>query len=96
MVDFDALIGAVQSGHIRGASDVFPEEPMPADHPVRQLSGFIRSAHRAGALDLAFKKMGDFVLEDLVLLDQGLPPQRCKRAERETVERMQSRPVEVN
>lgn len=96
VVDFDALIAAVQRGHIMAASDVFPEEPMPDDHPVRRLPGFLRSAHRAGALDTAFKKMGDFVLEDLSLLDQGLPPLRCKRADRETVERMRSRPVDVN
>lgn len=96
VVDFEALVEAVRRGHITAASDVFPEEPMPADHPVRRLSGFIRSAHRAGALASAFLQMGDYVLEDLRLLDQGLPPLRCKRAERETVERLQSRPVDVN
>ena len=96
VVDFDALEAAVASGHLRAASDVFPEEPMPADHPVRSLPGFLRSAHRAGALDLAFRRMGDMVLEDMALLDRGLPPMRCKRAERETVERLRSRPVSVN
>ncbi len=96
VVDFDALLDAVASGHIRAASDVFPEEPMPADHPVRQLPGFLKSGHRAGALDLAFKKMGDLVLEDMALLDAGLPPLRCKRAERETVALMRSRPVLTN
>jgi phosphoglycerate dehydrogenase-like enzyme len=96
VVDFDALVDAVHSGHIRAASDVFPEEPMPSDHPVRRRPGFIRAAHRAGALRSAFLQMGGFVLEDLSLLDQNLPPLRCKRAERETVERLQSRPVEVN
>jgi phosphoglycerate dehydrogenase-like enzyme len=96
VVDFDALVAAVASGHLRAASDVFPEEPMPADHPVRSLPGFLRSAHRAGALDLAFKRMGDMVLEDMALLDRGLPPVRCKRAERETVARLRSRPVSLN
>jgi phosphoglycerate dehydrogenase-like enzyme len=96
VVDFDALVAAVASGHIRAASDVFPEEPMRPDHPVRRLPGFIRSAHRAGALDLAFLRMGDMVLEDMALLDRGLPPVRCKRAERETVARLRSRPVSVN
>jgi phosphoglycerate dehydrogenase-like enzyme len=94
VVDFDALMDAVRSGHIVAASDVFPDEPMPADHPVRRLPGFLRSAHRAGALDVAFKAMGDMVLEDMALLDRGLPPMRCKRAERETVARMRSKPVE--
>lgn len=96
VVDFDALMNAVQSGHIVAASDVFPQEPMPLDHPVRQLPGFIRSAHRAGALDVAFKQMGDMVLEDMDLMDRDLPPMRCKRAERETAKRMRSRPVDVN
>ena len=96
VVDFPALIDAVRSGHIRAASDVFPEEPLAPDHPVRTLPGFLRSAHRAGALDVAFKRMGDMVLEDMDLLDRGLPPLRCKRAERETVSRMRSQPVTSN
>lgn len=96
VVDFDALIDAVKQGHIRAASDVFPQEPMPHDHPVRQLPGFLKSSHRAGALRSAFFKMGDLVLEDMALLDRELPPLRCKRAERETVSLMRSRPVSVN
>jgi phosphoglycerate dehydrogenase-like enzyme len=96
VVDFDALLDAVESGQLRAASDVFPEEPMPADHRVRQLDGFIRSAHRAGALDVAFKQMGDMVLEDMTLMDRGLPPVRCKRAERETARQIRSRPVATN
>jgi phosphoglycerate dehydrogenase-like enzyme len=96
VVDFDELMDAVRSGHIVAASDVFPEEPLPADHPVRSLPGFLRSAHRAGALDVAFKRMGDMVLEDMDLMDRGLPPLRCKRAERETVARMRSKPVTRN
>ncbi|WP_127752473.1 hydroxyacid dehydrogenase [Devosia sp. 1566] len=96
VVDFEALMEAVRSGHIRAATDVFPEEPLPLDHPARSLEGLLRSAHRAGALDIAFKRMGDMVLEDMALLDRGLPPLRGKRAERETVSRMRSRPVDKN
>ncbi|HEV7304590.1 hydroxyacid dehydrogenase [Ensifer sp.] len=96
VVDFDALMAAVERGHIVAASDVFPDEPLSLDHPVRKLPGFLRSAHRAGALDSAFRKMGDMVLEDMDLMDRDLPPMRCKRAERETVARMRSKPVTVN
>lgn len=96
VVDFDALMDAVASGHIVAASDVFPQEPLPHDHRVRSLPGFIRSAHRAGALDVAFKRMGEMVLDDMALIDAGLPPVRCKRAERETVSRMRSAPVDHN
>ena len=96
VVDFEALMDAVESNHIMAASDVFPEEPLPKDHRVRKLKNFLRSAHRAGALTSAFTQMGDMVLEDMALMDKGLPPMRCKRAERETVSRMRSRPVEKN
>ncbi|NGN42960.1 hydroxyacid dehydrogenase [Mesorhizobium sp. CGMCC 1.15528] len=96
VVDFPALMETVRSGHIVAASDVFPEEPLARDHPVRSLPGFLRSAHRAGALDIAFTRMGDMVLEDMDLVDRGLPPMRSKRAERETVSRMRSKPVDKN
>lgn len=96
VVDFDALLKAVESGHIVAASDVWPEEPLSAAHPVRKMPGFVRSAHRAGALDVAFKRMGEMVLDDMEFMDKGLPPLRLRRAERETVARMRSKPVSVN
>ncbi len=96
VVDFNAMMDAAESGHILVASDVFPEEPLAANHRARGLPNFIRSAHRAGAMDVAFKHMGNMVLEDMELMDRGLPPIRCKRAERETVSRMQSKPVVNN
>ncbi len=96
VVDFPALMAAVEAGHIVAASDVYPAEPVAPDHPVRSLSGFLLSAHRAGALDGAFRAMGDMVLADMDLIDRGLPPNLCKRAERETVARFRSRPVAVN
>lgn len=94
VVNFDDLIDAVETGHIVAASDVFPQEPLSENHRVRKTRNFIRSAHRAGAMDVAFKRMGDMVLEDMALMDRGLPPMRCKRAERETVAMMRSKPVE--
>lgn len=96
VVDFDALMAAVAGGHIRAASDVFPQEPLPHDHPVRKLENFVFSAHRAGAMDVAFKQMGRMVLEDMALIARGLPPVACRRAERETVRRMRSKPVTRN
>ena len=96
VVDFEALMAAVRSGHIRAASDVFPHEPLPSDHPVRSLEGFVLSAHRAGALDVAFKQMGKMVLDDMALMARGLPPVTCRRAERETVGLMRSKPVSRN
>ena len=94
VVDFDAFLSAVGSGRITGASDVWPEEPLRPDHPARGMTGLLRSAHRAGAMEHVFHEMGDYVLDDMDLLDRGLPPMRCRRAERETVGRLRSRPVD--
>jgi phosphoglycerate dehydrogenase-like enzyme len=93
VVDFDAMIASAASGHIRVATDVFPDEPLPAGHKARSAPNVLLSAHRAGALDSAFKEMGSLVLNDVGLVIRGLPPLSCQRAERETVGRMRSKPV---
>jgi phosphoglycerate dehydrogenase-like enzyme len=96
VVDFEALVNCVAQGRFKAATDVFPEEPWPADHPVRRLDGMLLSAHRAGALDEVFKRIGELVLADLALILRGLPPVMCKRAEPETVARLRSMPVQVS
>jgi phosphoglycerate dehydrogenase-like enzyme len=96
IVDFAALEGAVRSGHIRAGIDVFPVEPLEADSPMRKLDGVILSSHRSGGTREAFLEIGRLVLADAELLLRGLPPQICKRAERETVARMRSKPVAVS
>jgi len=95
-VDFKALMAVVASRHILAASDVLPQEPLPATHPVRSIPGFLLLAHRADARDSTFKAMGDMVLEDPALLDRDLPAMLCKPAEREKVARFRSRPVRRN
>ncbi len=50
---------------------------------------------KAGALSSALTAIGDWVLADMGLIARGLPPQMCKRAERETIARLRSKPVEV-
>lgn len=94
IADFEALVNYAGQGKIRLATDVFPEEPLALDHPIRKSPNVLLSAHRAGALSSALLAMGDYVLEDLALLDRGLPPQNCKRAEPETVTSLRSKPVE--
>jgi phosphoglycerate dehydrogenase-like enzyme len=96
VVDFDAMLNAVSDGHITVATDVWPQEPLPIGHRARTMPGILKSAHRAGAMDQVFQGMGDMVLEDLALLDRDLPPQCCKRAERETAAKFQSKPVDKN
>ena len=94
VADFAALAEAAGSGRVRVASDVWPEEPVAPDDPIRRVPGMLFSAHRAGALTSALHEIGDRVLDDVGLIAKGLPPVACRRAERETVARMRSKPVE--
>jgi D-3-phosphoglycerate dehydrogenase len=48
MVDEEAMIEALKSGHIRRAGlDVFNIEPLPADHPLTRIPNVTLSAHSA-------------------------------------------------
>ena len=94
VMDFEALAEACREGRIRAATDVLPVEPLPADDPLRTVPNLLLSAHRAGALASALLEIGERTVADLELMARGLPPQNCKRAERELVGRLRSRPVE--
>lgn len=92
--DFPAMAQAAAEGRIRVATDVFPVEPLPADDPIRRVPNMLFSPHRAGALEFALREIGTRVLEDMDLISRGLAPVACRRAERETVARFRSKPVE--
>lgn len=93
LVDFDALLDAAASNHIRAAIDVFPEEPLPAQYRVRQTPNTVLSAHRAGNIPEIWTGMGEMVVDDLELVLRGLQPQRCQSAVLEIVTRLRSKPV---
>ena len=94
VVDFEAMVRYVEEGRFLCATDVWPEEPVAADHPARGVEGMILSAHRAGGIPEAFHEIGEMVLDDLDLLARGLPPVRNQSAVRELVTRYRSRPVD--
>jgi phosphoglycerate dehydrogenase-like enzyme len=94
VADVDVLVELVAAGRLRAAIDVWPREPVPADHPARAVEGLLLSPHRTGGMPEAFRAIGDMVVADLELVLRGLPPMVCKRAERETVTRLRSRPID--
>lgn len=49
IIDTDALMDALESGHLGGASlDVFPQEPLPADHRLWKMPNVILTPHTSG------------------------------------------------
>ncbi|MBZ9792072.1 hydroxyacid dehydrogenase [Rhizobium sp. 3T7] len=96
VVDFPAMLEAVRSGHIRAATDVFPDEPVASDDPVRKVEGLLLSAHRTGGTRDAFYALGSMAVADAELIMKGLPPQLCRRADPATASRLRSKPVSVS
>ena len=96
VVDFEALVSAAESGHLKVATDVFPEEPFSASHRLRDLPNVVLSAHRSGGIQEAFTEIGNLVVSDVELLLRGLPPVSCRVAQPETVKLLRSKPVAIS
>ena len=96
VINFQDLNEILNKDKIKVATDVFPQEPVPKNDPIRKQKNILFSAHRAGALESVFFEMGDIVYEDLLLMTKGLPPRLCRRAELETVKNLRSKPVDIN
>lgn len=93
VVDFDALTELVLAGRFKAAIDVFPVEPLPLDHPIRQAPGAVLSAHRAGSVQEGLWELGRMVVDDLEAIAAGLPPQRLQRAQPELIGRLTNNTV---
>jgi phosphoglycerate dehydrogenase-like enzyme len=94
VVDFPEFLRQVESGRFRAATDVFPVEPAPPSERARKIEGLLLSPHRAGALPDSLYEIGRQTVADAELVLRGLPPLSCRRAQRETVARSRSKPIE--
>jgi len=70
-VDQEALLAEFQSGRIRGALDVFDQEPLPVDSPFRQLDNVIITPHVAGASHQARHRQGQVIVDEIERFLQG-------------------------
>ena len=93
IVNFDELLDAAADGHLRVAIDVWPEEPIGADHRARTTPNTLLQAHRAGNIPEIWPLMGRLVVNDIELILKGLPPQCCQKAQWETVGKIRSKPI---
>ncbi len=87
LVDFEALLRLADAGRFRATIDVYPEEPVPADAPVRETENTILTCHMAGAIDHALFEIGRRVVDDVEAIAAGLPPLRMQNAEPELIAR---------
>lgn len=95
VVDYPVFLDFVKRGQFRAATDVFPVEPVPKNDQVRSIEGLLLSAHRTGGMPAALFDIGAQMVADAELILKGLPPIVCRKALRETVARMRSKPVTV-
>ena len=58
LIEQSALIDALQSGKLAGAAlDVFEEEPLPADSPLRKMDNVMLAPHNANASPAAWERV---------------------------------------
>ncbi|MDH6581326.1 D-3-phosphoglycerate dehydrogenase [Streptomyces sp. SAI-133] len=70
----EAILEAVESGSLAGAAlDVFEQEPLPADHPLRRHEAVVLSPHTAGATRRAQRNMLTAVVDNIKAAMEGRP-----------------------
>ena len=66
LVDYDALLKYLKNQHLGGAAlDTFDIEPLPKDHPLRELNNVTLSPHIAGASIKTVYYAAEVIAEDL-------------------------------
>jgi D-3-phosphoglycerate dehydrogenase len=74
VVDHLALLGAVETGGLRGAAiDVFEQEPLPADSPVRRSDRILLSSHAAATTSQALGRIFSLVSDNVRRAVAGEP-----------------------
>lgn len=78
LVDETALIGALQSGRLRGAGlDVFEQEPLPVDSPLTSMSNVLLAGHVAGLDVESQRDTLTMAAETILGLSRGEWPAEC-------------------
>lgn len=72
LIDIDALISQLDSGHLAGATlDVVPEEPLPEDHPLWHHEKLIITPHIAAITRT--ETAANYIIDNIKRLDAGGP-----------------------
>ncbi len=73
LVDEAALVTALREGRIRAGLDVFDREPLPADHPLRQLPNAVLTPHLGYVTQGTFRMFYEDTVEAIAAWRQGAP-----------------------
>jgi phosphoglycerate dehydrogenase-like enzyme len=74
LVEEAALVQALQEGWIAGAGlDVFAEEPLPSDHPLRRGPTTVLTPHLGYVTDDCYRIFYDHIVEDITAWLKGQP-----------------------
>ena len=74
IVDEPALIDALRDGTIAGAGlDVFDQEPLPADHPLRELRRAVLTPHLGFVTERTYEVFYRDAAEDVAAFLAGAP-----------------------
>ncbi|HSI10216.1 MAG: phosphoglycerate dehydrogenase [Rariglobus sp.] len=74
LIDLDALVAAIKSGHIRYGADVLDQEPPPADHPLLGLPGTVLTPHIGSRTHESVQRQASCAVENLTLFLAGKAP----------------------
>jgi phosphoglycerate dehydrogenase-like enzyme len=76
LIDEAALLGALASGRIVAALDVFNQEPLPADHPLRHAPNTVLSPHLGYCVRENFEVFYRQSIENVLTFLDGKDPIR--------------------
>lgn len=72
-VDTDALLAALEQGRVRAAIDVYDQEPLPAEHPLRRAPGTVLTPHLGYVTAENMPELYRSTVENLVAWLDGRP-----------------------
>jgi len=78
VVDTDALVDALNSGHLGGAGlDVYEDEPLPKDHPLLRCEQVALTPHVADMTPEGLELLNEGVVDNVIAFFEGHPRNVC-------------------